>query len=363
MTGSGQENGLTIEQLAARSGMTVRNIRAHRARGLLPAPEVRERIGYYGEEHLARLRLIAQMQGEGFNLKAIGRLLEEMHSRPEHLLSLREAVSTPFESEQPKVFTAQELRERLGEEADAKTLARAEQLGLLTSLGDGRYEAAMPSLLDAAEEVVRRGVPLGHALSVIAKVRSQCKAIAREFVKLFLEDLWQPFAQAGYPEERWSEVTESIERLRPLSSRALLAAYQLTMSQEVEGAFGRERSGSRRARGGAARRCPKTSPRAGARARARGPTRRRHLHRSRTDRRPASERAGDLGDQTGWGARGPAPGGRRGRGRRAWRRPRSDPGAGEGCRERSSGAGATAPWIPAWGTGRSRAGRSRRRSR
>ena len=201
---------------------------------------MRERIGYYGEEHLARLRLIAQMQGEGFNLKAIGRLLEEMHSRPEHLLSLREAVSTPFESEQPKVFTAQELRERLGEEADAKTLARAEQLGLLTSLGDGRYEAAMPSLLDAAEEVVRRGVPLGHALSVIAKVRSQCKAIAREFVKLFLEDLWQPFAQAGYPEERWSEVTESIERLRPLSSRALLAAYQLTMSQEVEAAFGRE---------------------------------------------------------------------------------------------------------------------------
>jgi DNA-binding transcriptional MerR regulator len=240
MAASKQENGLTIEQLAAGSGMTVRNIRAHRARGLLPAPEVRERVGYYGEEHLARLRLIAQMQGEGFNLKAIGRLLEEMHSRPEHLLSLREAVSTPFESEQPKVFTAEELRERLGEDADAKTLAKAEQLGLLTGLGDGRYEAAMPSLLDAAEEVVQRGVPLGHALSVIAKVRSQCKTIAREFVKLFLDDLWQPFAQAGYPEERWSDVTESIERLRPLSSRALLAAYQLTMSQEVEAAFGRE---------------------------------------------------------------------------------------------------------------------------
>ena len=32
------QNALTIEQLAAESGMTVRNIRAHRARGLLPAP-------------------------------------------------------------------------------------------------------------------------------------------------------------------------------------------------------------------------------------------------------------------------------------------------------------------------------------
>lgn len=232
-------NPLTIEQLAAESGMTVRNIRAHRARGLLPAPEVRERVGYYGREHLARLRLIAQMQADGFNLRAIGRLLEETHGKPEQLLSLKEAVTAPFETEQPQVFTTAELVERFGEQADAKTLALAVRIGVLSELDEDRYEA-LPSLLDAAEEVVGRGVPLRHALSVEAKVREQCKAVAREFVKLFLDDLWKPFADAGYPEERWSEVTESIERLRPLSSRVLLSAYQLTMSQEVEAAFGRE---------------------------------------------------------------------------------------------------------------------------
>ena len=35
-------------------------------------------------------------------------------------------------------------------------------------------------------------------------------------------------------------MTESIEHLRPLSSRVLLAAYQLMMTHEVEAAFGRE---------------------------------------------------------------------------------------------------------------------------
>lgn len=235
-----EENLLTIEQLAAESGMTVRNIRAHRARGLLPAPEVRERVGYYGPEHLTRLRLIAQMQADGFNLRAIGRLLEQTHGAPEQLLSFKQAVSTPFESEQPKVFTLAELQARFGEQADARTLERAERIGLLTALGDDRYEAPMPSLLDAAEEVVSRGIPLRHALTVLAKVREQCVSIAREFVKLFLDDLWKPFAEADYPRERWSEVTESIDRLRPLSSGVLLAAYQLTMSQEVEAAFGRE---------------------------------------------------------------------------------------------------------------------------
>ena len=234
------ESTLTIEQLAAESGMTVRNIRAHRARGLLDAPEVRERVGYYGPEHLERLRLILQMQSDGFNLRAIGRLLEETHGRPEQLMSLKQAVNVPWETEQPRVFTLEDLRERFGEQADARAIKHAERIGLLVALAEDRFEAPMPSSIDAAEEVVRRGVPLKHALTVTANLQEHCRAVAREFVRLFLEDVWKPFADAGYPEERWSEVTESIERLRPLSSQALLAAYQLTMSKEVEDAFGRE---------------------------------------------------------------------------------------------------------------------------
>ena len=149
-------------------------------------------------------------------------------------------MSTPFESEQPRVFTLADLQQRFGDAADARALARAEQIGLLTALGDDRYEAPLPSLLDAAEEVVSRGVSLRHALTVLAKVHEQCRTIAREFVKLFLEDVWKPFEEADYPQEQWSDVTDAIERLRPLSSRTVLAAYQLTMSQEVEAAFGRE---------------------------------------------------------------------------------------------------------------------------
>src|SRR3978361_155636 len=51
---------LTIDELAQRTGMTVRNIRAHQSRGLLPPPEVRGRTGYYGQAHLARVELIRE---------------------------------------------------------------------------------------------------------------------------------------------------------------------------------------------------------------------------------------------------------------------------------------------------------------
>ena len=66
---------LTVEQLAAKVGMSVRNIRNHHTRGLLPPPEVRARVGYYNAEHVARLRLILDLQADGFNLAAIERLV------------------------------------------------------------------------------------------------------------------------------------------------------------------------------------------------------------------------------------------------------------------------------------------------
>ena len=48
---SNGESRLTIDELARETGMTVRNIRAHQSRGLLPPPVVRARTGYYGPEH------------------------------------------------------------------------------------------------------------------------------------------------------------------------------------------------------------------------------------------------------------------------------------------------------------------------
>src|SRR3954464_11879725 len=81
-------NGLTVEQLAYETGMSVRNIRNHQSRGLLPAPEVRSRTGYYGPRHVERLRLIQQMQGEGFKLSAIERLLGGQESSAERFIGL-----------------------------------------------------------------------------------------------------------------------------------------------------------------------------------------------------------------------------------------------------------------------------------
>jgi DNA-binding transcriptional MerR regulator len=229
---------LTIEQLAGEVGMSVRNIRNHHSRGLLPAPEVRARVGYYGADDVARLRLILDLQADGFNLAAIERLLSGSDGLAERLLGLRHAVTTPFEAETPEVVTAEDLIKSFGE-VNRKDIERVRKLKLLVPLGDDRFEVPSPALLRAAEEVVALGISLHTALALMERVSRDCESISRAFAKLFLKELWDPFEQEGQPDERWDEVIEAVGALRPLASEALLAVFKQRMTTQLESAFGK----------------------------------------------------------------------------------------------------------------------------
>jgi DNA-binding transcriptional MerR regulator len=237
---SDSPNQLTIEQLAAQSGMSVRNIRAHQARGLLTPPEVRMRVGYYGSEHLAQLMLIRDLQNDGFNLGGIKRLLEDTQGTAERLLHFRQALSSASGGERAETLTLRDLARRFRVSADdaPQVLAKAQELGILVPIDDERYEVPSPSLLAVAEEVVRRGVALRTALEMLEVIERHCDSVSRSFVTVFLQEVWKPFQQADMPPERWPEIEEAVERLRPIAAEALMAVFQQRLSTEIEGAFG-----------------------------------------------------------------------------------------------------------------------------
>jgi DNA-binding transcriptional MerR regulator len=231
---------MTIDELARRTGMTVRNIRAYQSRGLVAPPKVRGRTGFYGADHLARIELIRELQADGFNLGAIKRLLEGAGDSTRQVLDFTRAVREPFAEEEPEIVTTEEQAERWGDQAGSEVLQRAEKLGLIRPLGDGRLEIISPRLNRAGAELARLGVPPERALEVAAKMRRQAQAVARTFVELFIEAVWKPFDEGGRSEEEWPRVVEALERLRPLASEALLATFQLVMTEVTEEAFGRE---------------------------------------------------------------------------------------------------------------------------
>jgi DNA-binding transcriptional MerR regulator len=235
------EADLTIEQLAAESGMSVRNIRAHQARGLLAPPEVRLRVGYYGPEHVERLKLIRALQEDGFNLGGIKRLLHDGEGTARRLDHFRQALTAPPHAERPQTLTAAELGRRFRVDAAQapQVLDRAQRLRILVPAGEGRYEAPSPSLLAVAERVVERGVSLDGALEVFEEIERHCDAVSGSFVQLFIREVWEPFQRAGMPVAQWSEIEQSIDRLRPLATEALLAIFGQRMSAQIETAFGK----------------------------------------------------------------------------------------------------------------------------
>jgi DNA-binding transcriptional MerR regulator len=203
---------LTVGQLADAAGMTVRNVRNHQSRGLLPPPDIEARTGYYGERHLERLRIIREMQADGYNLEAIRRLLSGSE--------LRRVATMP--AEEPEVLAAEELARRFGSHGGA-ALAEAERLGVLRSLGDGRFEAPSPALLRGAEEAVARGLGLDAALRVVAEVRASCEAMARTFVGVF---------QAEHLGDGDDPVA-AVESLRPVAARTVAALFDQAMAAEA----------------------------------------------------------------------------------------------------------------------------------
>ena len=237
------EERLTIDELAQRTGMTVRNIRAHQSRGLLPPPDIEGRTGYYGPEHVARIELIAEMQADGFNLAAIKKLLADTQGSEREMLGFKRALMAPWENEEPEFVTAAELAERLALDPAApnpKLLERAIRAGFLVDLGEGRFEVPSPTLFRAAEELRALGIGTDTAIGVLEEIDRSSRSISRTFVKLFLEEVWRPFADGGHPENQWPAVQNAIERVRPLATDAVMAVFRRTMTEAVEQRFGQE---------------------------------------------------------------------------------------------------------------------------
>lgn len=235
---------LTIDALAQRTGMTVRNIRAHQSRGLLPPPEIEGRTGYYGPQHVARIELIAEMQADGFNLAAIKRLLDDRPPGTDsEMLGFKRALMAPWEEEEHEFITAEDLFKRLQLDLDnpqPKRLARAAKMGFLVDLGEGRFEVPSPTLFRAAEELRSLGIDADTALDVLEEIERGSRSIARAFVTLFVEQVWRPFADGGQSENEWPDVRQAIERLRPLATDAVMAVFRRTMTEAVEKRFGEE---------------------------------------------------------------------------------------------------------------------------
>jgi DNA-binding transcriptional MerR regulator len=216
----------TIDELAAEVGMTVRNVRAHQSRGLLPAPRLIGRTGFYGPDHARRLKQIQQMQDEGLNLAAIARVLRDGR--------LTDIATGAFAGSEPEYRTPGELLDRLGLEPGDPAVARAAELGLIAFEGD-RIRVDAPRLVVVAEQLSAQGVPLAAQLDVVEAVRAASAQVAEAFMVLADEHLVARVAvdTGGDPEE----LRVAVERMRVWAGEALSVLFDQAMAARVRAYF------------------------------------------------------------------------------------------------------------------------------
>jgi DNA-binding transcriptional MerR regulator len=230
----------TIEQLAARTGLTVRNIRSHITRGLVPPPHLKGRTGYYGAEHVARLQLVTGLQQQGFNLAAIRKLVAgpAAPSADETVAFYRTALG-PWLTESPEIWDEVELAARFGLEPDDAIVGRLERLQILEQLPDGRIRVLNPALIRVGEQLAGLGYGIEDLLGVLQVLMTHSRSVAEAFVQMFLDVQWQEYVTAGMPPEQLPELRTLIEQLQPLAAQAVVAAFQQAMTQAVAPAFER----------------------------------------------------------------------------------------------------------------------------
>jgi DNA-binding transcriptional MerR regulator len=223
-----------IEDLAHRSGATVRTIRAYQDRGLLPRPERRGRANVYADAHLARLRQIADLLDRGYTLASIKELLEAWDAGRGlgGILGLVAEVDGPWTDEEPARISRAELDERFGSRPDDAAVAEAVELGVLEPIPgvEDTFLVPSPQELSAAVELYAAGVPLSAISVHLRELRGQVEHIASRFLEFTTEHVFARYLGEHPPSDaEAAEAATLVRRLRPLAQQTVDAELARAM--------------------------------------------------------------------------------------------------------------------------------------
>jgi DNA-binding transcriptional MerR regulator len=229
------DDDLTIDELGARAGMTVRNVRAHLSRGLLHPGVLRGRTAYYDHSHVARLELISSLQRRGFTLAAIDVLINQTPSNSaEEALRLYRGMLAPWEPEPPVEMRDDEFSAWLGVQLEPDALAELRTSGLIEQAGPGRIRVTNPALVRSGAQAVALGISVKAVLAVNGPLQEHTRGVADLFLALFRDHVWEAHVAAGLPREGVVDVRTAVEGLQPVATQALLGAFRTSMQAAMD---------------------------------------------------------------------------------------------------------------------------------
>ncbi|MGW7822279.1 MerR family transcriptional regulator [Streptomyces puniciscabiei] len=228
MTTDAGDTPLTIDELAARAGVTVRTVRFYGSKGLLPPPVIGpRRVGHYGPDHLARLALIEELQQQGMTLSAIERYLRQLPAGlSPHDLAIHRAVVASWAPDAVDTVSREELQRRAGRPLTAEDVERLTAMNVVMPADDAAGDTFRvdSGLLRLGVQLL--DVPLSQEAILAARkvLIEHSRAAAHELSRLF----------RGEVAERDARDVKSLSaHMHPLVVQALLTTFQRSLREEL----------------------------------------------------------------------------------------------------------------------------------
>ncbi|MCO1659165.1 MerR family transcriptional regulator [Pseudonocardia humida] len=234
---SGEEL-LTVDQLAERTGITVRTIRFYAGRGLIPPPTLRGRTGLYGSDHVARLGLVSELSALGFTLAAIESHLRALPvSAGAEELALRRALLTPWAGEQTEEIDGAELERRAGRALSTAEIDALADLGVLERT-DGGVRLRGPTTLREGLALLDSGLPIELWTRAHRVVERHTSAMAEELMELFQAEVLQPYRDRGRPPAERGRLAAALQQLKPITIGGVVTAFGRAVNRTIRDRLG-----------------------------------------------------------------------------------------------------------------------------
>jgi DNA-binding transcriptional MerR regulator len=196
---------MRVEELALAAEVSVDTVRYYQKQRLLPPPGRDGRLAFYGDDHLARIARIKELQKRGFTLAVIRRFLAgELDPVDEPLAAAVAGVDEGDGADE--LFGVDELAARVGvPQAMLDSLVREGLLIPRTGHGEPKFTAADVAVLTGGLRLLEAGLPLPELFALARHHHAVTREVATEAVELF--DTWvrQPLRTSDLPADEKAE--------------------------------------------------------------------------------------------------------------------------------------------------------------
>ncbi len=232
-----------VEQLALAADVSVDTVRYYRRQGLLPAPEREGRIALYGDDHLARIARIKELQRRGFTLAVIRRFLAgELDPADEELAAAVVGAVDPGPGavEADERLSLAELARRTGvPEAVLASLVKEHLLVARRHGGEEHFTPADVELLARGLDLVAAGLPLPELIALARSHHEATEATARKAVELFDTFVRHPLRDLDLDApERAQRLVQAFETLLPAVTALVAHHFRRTLLAVAEAHLG-----------------------------------------------------------------------------------------------------------------------------